>query len=128
MSDIIEKCVRNKVRFPVRGQNSVEDLYDLTTGQLDDLYSALDATKIARTGARLSAKKSNAETILDMQMEAVRYIYETKVAEAQERESAMLNAQELRRWEDRLARKQEQNDDQLSADEIEAKIRELRAK
>lgn len=60
--------------------------------------------------------------------EAVRYIWETKVAEAQERESEMLRVQELRRWEDRLARKQEQGYDEMDIDKIQARIQELKAK
>ena len=45
MSNMFEKAVKGKYRFPYKGQIAVEDLYDLPLGSLDTVFKTLNAEK-----------------------------------------------------------------------------------
>ena len=54
MSNMFEKAVKGKYRFPYKGQIAVEDLYDLPLGSLDTVFKTLNA----------EVKKTDEESLL----------------------------------------------------------------
>ena len=92
MEKLFEIATRKKLRFPFKGQITVEDLWDLKPENLDSIYKTLNAeNKKEQSEESLMAVKKP-ESDLDVQIEIVRYIFTVKMQEftarAQEKERA----------------------------------------
>lgn len=94
---MFEKAARMKLRFPFRGQASVEDLWDLTVFQLDEIYKNLNGQLKAQDGNSLLDEKDDTGNVLQLQVDIVKHIVSVKLAE---REAAEKRAE-------RKARKQQ---------------------
>ena len=82
MEKIFEIATRTKMRFPYKGQISVEDLWDLSVKDLDNIFKTLNAyAKKSQEESLLAAKTKEDETV-SVQIEIVKYIVNTKLAEA----------------------------------------------
>lgn len=93
---LFEFAVRHKMRFPYKGAISVEDLFDLSVQNLDAIFKTLNGQKQKACEESLLATKTKEDEYLDVQIALVKYVFNLKVEEANER---------LR---DRERRKQEQ--------------------
>jgi tryptophanase len=83
MENIFEIATRTKMRFPFKGQISVEDLWDLSVKDLDAIYKTLNAqAKKSQEESLLTTKTKEDETV-SVQIEIVKYIVTTKLAEAE---------------------------------------------
>lgn len=92
---IFEKAVRMKVRFNFHGLATVEDLWDLSLQNLDAIYSNLVAEAQKKNQASLLNAKTEADDLLDLKIELVKYVFTVKSAEKQARvEAAMKIAQQ----------------------------------
>lgn len=81
MSNMFEKAVKGKYRFPYKGQIAVEDLYDLPLGSLDTVFKTLNA-EVKRTDEEsLLQTKSAEDDILATKIEIVKYIFNEKLEE-----------------------------------------------
>lgn len=89
MNDIFEYAVRNKLRFPYKGQISVEDLWDLTPEALDVVFRTLSKQSKQNSEESLMTSKSAEDTVLNMQIEIVKYIFSAKINEAELRKKEM---------------------------------------
>ena len=81
--NIFEFAIRNKFRFPYKGMISVEDLWDLSVRELDSIFKALNTQVKKSQEESLLATKSKEDEVLSIQIEIVKYIVETKLAEAE---------------------------------------------
>lgn len=75
MSDMFEKAVKGKYRFPYKGQIAVEDLYDLSLGSLDTVFKTLNAEVKKTDEESLLQTKSEEDDILATKIEIVKYIF-----------------------------------------------------
>ena len=89
---MFEKATRLKLRFPFRGQIGVEDLWDFGVRQLDEIYKALNGQLKAQEGESLLDEKSDANEVLELQIDIVKHIVAVKLAEAKERENEAARA------------------------------------
>jgi len=78
---IFEKALANRMRFAYRGSITVEDLFDLTPAQLDELYRGL-APRTEGDGL-LSPTAKNADA--DLRRAIVKRVFEIKKAQLDER-------------------------------------------
>ena len=83
MEKMFEFALRNKVRFPYKGMISVEDLYDLSARELDGVFKTLNAQVKKSQEESLLATKTKEDETLSVQIEIVKYIFNTKLAEAE---------------------------------------------
>ena len=81
INDIFVIATRKKYRFPFNGLISVEDLWDLTPSQLDRVFKTLKKDQKASNEESLLETKSVEESELDLKIELVKYVFETKQAE-----------------------------------------------
>lgn len=88
--NIFEMAARLKLRFPYKGQATVEDLFDLKVEELDKVFKALNKEKKQSEEESLLATKSNEDIILDAKIEIVKYIVSMK----QEQKEALARAKE----------------------------------
>jgi hypothetical protein len=122
---MFETAVRTKLRFPFKGMVSVEDLWDLSVENLDTVFKALNSQVKQAKEESLLDKKTQADKVLDMQIEIVKYIVKVKLEE----EAARLQAKEQKEKKQKimaiLSAKQEQDLQNKSIDELTAMLNEI---
>lgn len=83
MEKMFEFALRNKVRFPYKGMITVEDLYDLSVRDLDTIFKTLNAQAKRSQEESLLATKTKEDEALFIQIEIVKYVVATKLADAE---------------------------------------------
>lgn len=125
MEKMFEFALKNKVRFPYKGMISVEDLYDLSVRELDSVFKTLNAQVKKSQEESLLATKTKEDETLSVQIEIVKYIFNTKLAEAE----AAKQSRELKEKKQMLlgliAEKENEELKSKSADELKAMLESL---
>lgn len=125
MEKMFEIAIRNKMRFPFKGLISVEDLWDLNVRELDNIFKTLNAQVKKSQEESLLATKSKEDEILSVQIEIVKYIVDTKLAEAE----AIKQSRELKEKKQKImeliSAKQDEDLHNKSVDELQAMLAEL---
>jgi len=124
MEKLFETASKMKVRFNYRGVITTEDLWDLDVKALDYIYKQLMvAKKESETESLLEEKKTN--PILEVQIEIVKHIFNVKVEERKAAELQAENAAKKQKILAILARKQDAELENKSAEELEELIKDL---
>lgn len=124
MEKLFETASKMKVRFNYRGVITTEDLWDLDVRALDYIYKQLIvAKKESETESLLEEKKTN--PILEVQIEIVKHIFNVKVEERKAAELQAENAAKKQKILSILARKQDAELENKSAEELEELIKGL---
>jgi len=86
MDNLLEKALRMKLRFPLLGSLTCEDLWDVGVEQLDACFQLLSP----KGGAGISLLKPEGykDEKLELQLEILRRVVEVKLAEAQAKTEA----------------------------------------
>ena len=124
MEKKFEFASRNKLRFNYRGLITVEDLWDHNVRELDHIYKGLMSEKKETETDSLIEKQSE-NTILETEIELVKYVFNTKVEEAEAMTKKAENAAKKQKILAILARKQDAELENKSAEELEALIKDL---
>ena len=124
MEKLFETASKMKVRFNYRGVITTEDLWDLDVRALNYIYKQLMvAKKESETESLLEEKKTN--PILEVQIEIVKHIFNVKVEERKAAELQAENAAKKQKILAILARKQDAELENKSAEELEELIKDL---
>ena len=124
MEKLFETASKMKVRFNYRGVITTEDLWDLDVRALDYIYKQLMvAKKESEIESLLEEKKTN--PILEVQIEIVKHIFNVKVEERKAAELQAENAAKKQKILAILARKQDAELENKSAEELEELIKDL---
>lgn len=124
MEKKFEFASRNKLRFNYRGSITVEDLWDLGCRELDHIYKGLMSEKKETETESLITRQTE-NPILETKIELVKYIFNTKVEEAEAMTKKAENAAKKQKILAILARKQDAELENKSAEELEKLIAEL---
>ena len=125
MEKMFEYVIRNKVRFPYKGLISVEDLYDLTTRELDSVFKALNAqVKRSQEESLLATKSKEDETLL-IQIEIVRHIFDTKIAETEAAQQSKEIKEKKQKLMEMIAEKKDEALRNASVEELQAMLDNL---
>lgn len=89
--NIFEYATKNRLRFPYKGSQSVEDLWTLSVEELDKLFKTLNAKAKQMGEESLLDVKNDEETVLEVQIAIVKHIVTVKLAEKAAREKAVEN-------------------------------------
>lgn len=127
MNSIFEFATRNKLRFPYKGSISVEDLWDLSQKQLNEVYKILkkELKLISEEESLISLGKDDPYIELNIKIEVVKHIFNVKKVEAQQREDAVIKAEKKQRILDILAKKQDDSLNNMSEEELIKMLDEL---
>lgn len=127
MNSIFEFATRNKLRFPYKGSISVEDLWDLSQKQLNDVYKILkkELKLVSEEESLMSLGKDDPYIELNIKIEVVKHIFNVKKVEAQQREDAVIKAEKKQRILDILAKKQDDSLNNMSEEELIKMLDEL---
>lgn len=123
-TNIFELATREKYRFPYKGMISVEDLWDLDTPELDRVYKNLNKELKATDEESLIEIKS-VNVTLNTKIEIVKYIFEVKRAEEEQRTNQIHNARQRQHILEILAKKDEEALLNMSEEELLKKLEEL---
>lgn len=122
---MFETAVRNKMRFPYKGQISVEDLWDLDVNALDGVFKTLNSKfKVSQEESLLRTRSKESEELM-VQIEIVKYIVSVKLAEAEARKNAETNRAKRQQILGILADKQESDLKNKSPEELQAMLAAL---
>lgn len=121
--ELFKLAVKEKYRFPFRGNISVEDLFDLTTSQLDVVYKELKS-QVKESSDSLLKEVSTEDKELKNKIEIVKTIFEDKKTEAVQKEQVLAEKQRKERIKELIAQKKDQDLVDKSIEELEAMLGE----
>lgn len=104
---------------------SVEDLWDLPVQQLDTVFKTLNAEKKQSSEESLLNVQTKEDEVLELKIEIVKHIVTTKVAERDERNKANEKKEQKQKLMEVLARKENEELEGKSAEEIKKMLEEL---
>lgn len=125
MSDMFEKAVKGKYRFPYKGQIAVEDLYDLPLGSLDTVFKTLNAEVKKKDEESLLQTKSEEDDILATKIEIVKYIFNEKLEEKKNRQEAAERKEKKQKIMQIIATKQDEALQNASVEDLQKMLDEL---
>ena len=124
-TNIFEAASKNKYRYPYKGMITTEDLWDLTSAQLDIVYKALNKGVSEAQVSSLMHKVTEVDAELLNKIEIVKYIFNAKEAEAEARNNDAAKHAKKQRILDILAQKQEDALQRMPEDELKKMLDEL---
>jgi hypothetical protein len=126
MQDLFEKSSRGKLRFDTeKGKISDEELWDLALDSLDTLAKSVNKELKESTEESFIAKKSTTNTTLELKLEIIKYVISVRLAEKAEAKVRAEKQNRLKFLKDLLERKEIQQLEGSSADDIRKQIEEL---
>ena len=121
--ELFKLAAKEKYRFPFRGNISVEDLFDLTTSQLDVVYKELKS-QVKESSDSLLKEVSKEDKELKNKIKIVKTIFEDKKTEAVQKEQVLAEKQRKERIKELIAQKKDQDLVDKSIEELEAMLGE----
>lgn len=104
------KATRKKMRFPYKGQATVEDLWDLPVTELDKIFKLLNAeAKKAQEESLLETKSEESEK-LAVRIGIIKYIVSVKLEEKKEAELAKERKEQKQKIMEILASKHDEGE------------------
>lgn len=126
INELFIMATRQKFRFPFKGVATVEDLWDLNVRDLDTIFKELNSQKKqAAQEDSLLTIKSKEDAVLDAKIEIVKYIFATKLAEAEQKRIKSEQLEKKHRIAEILADKQDAELRGKSVEELQKMLAEL---
>lgn len=124
-TNIFEVATRGKLRFPFKGMISVEDLWDLSVQNLDSVFKALNSERKQSEEESLLNVQTKEDEVLEIKIEIVKHLVEIKVSEQEERNKAKDKKEQKQKLMAILARKENEELEGKSTEEIKKMIEAL---
>ena len=125
MDNLLVLALKNKYRFNFKGIVSVEDLFDLSLEDLDKIHRDLNRQAKASSEESLLSKKTNSDEVLDNKIEIVKYIFNIKKTEQEERVREASRKVEREKIMAILATKKEESLANKTEEELEEMLKNL---
>lgn len=130
MEKQFEKAMRWGYRYAYRGTITTEDLWRLNLTALNDIYMALlkemkDYGEESLLNTETDARRAEKLDTLKTKRDIVKYIFEVKLEEENQRKQAAENAALKKRLTEILAEKQDAALKDLTEEELIEKIKQL---
>ena len=122
---MFDKASRLRLRFNYKGVISTEDLWDLSLQELDFIYKGLMAQKKALNVDSLLTTPTPADDLLELKLDIVRFVFNTKQDEADSRKAAAEKKAKKQKLLDVLSQKQDSALAEMSIEDIQKAINEL---
>ena len=125
VENIFEYATREALRFPYKGMQSVEDLWQLSVKELDSIYKTLNKQVKQSEEESLLATKSNVDTEREVQIAIVKHIVSVKLAEKEAAEKASVKKAQKQKIMSIIATKQDEALQNSSIDDLKKMLDEL---
>jgi hypothetical protein len=123
--NMFERASREQTRFQYKGWLSVEDLWDLSVQELDQIFKGLNAKlKIAAEESLLGPKERPTEG-LEFEISIVKHIVEVKLAEADLKKQESEKKIKIQKLLGALAAQQDAKLQKMSEEEIKKELEGL---
>lgn len=123
--NIFEIATRSKLRFPYKGQISVEDMWELSLTALDSIYKTLNKQVKAEQEESLLEIKTKEDEALDVQIAIVKHIVSVKQQEAVNRAMEKERKEKKQRIMALMAKKEDEAMEAMSREELQKMLDEL---
>ena len=123
--NIFEYATREALRFPYKGSQSVEDLWQLSVRELDSIYKTLNKQVKQSEEESLLSTKSNVDTELEVQIAIVKHIVSVKLAEKEDAEKASAKKAQKQKIMSIIATKQDEALQNSSIDDLNKMLDDL---
>lgn len=124
-TNMFEQASREKIRFPYRGMCNVEDLWDLTVRELDEIFKFLNAKLKADQEESLLDQMDRVSSELDLQVSVIRRIVDVKLIESAATAQEAARRQKKDRILAILANKQDESLVAMSEEELSGMLEDL---
>jgi len=115
---LFEKAARWKIRFNYKGLCTVEDLWDLGLEELDSIFKSLNSQLQEHKEESLLDKKTQSEEVLELTVNIVKHVFETKHREIKERKNEIVRAGRKQRLLSVIANKQDAKLQDMSIEDL----------
>ena len=122
---MFEVAIREKMRFPFKGVINSEDLWDLSTRDLDSIFKTLNSQLKEIKEESLLQVKTQQDQELDMKIEIIKYIVKVKLEEENLRLQAKDRKEKKQKIMEILANKQDNDLQNKSVEELQNMLNEL---
>lgn len=123
--NLFEIATRQRFRFPFKGVISTEDLWVLPLKELDLIFKTLNAELKQVKEESLLKTKTQQDEELDMRIQIVKYIVQTKLTEEELRMKTKEKKEQKQKLLELLASKEDEDLQNKSKEEIQKMIAEL---
>ena len=123
--NIFEYATREALRFPYKGSQSVEDLWQLSVRELDSIYKTLNKQVKQSEEESLLSTKTSVDTELEVQIAIVKHIVSVKLAEKEAAEKASAKKAQKQRIMSIIATKENEAIQNSSIDDLKKMLDEL---
>ena len=120
-TNLFKVAAKEGYRFQFKGNISVEDLFNLSTTELNTIYKTLNS-ELGENVEDLLGGESSVDKELKNKMEIVKEIFNDKVREQKEKEEALIERQRKERIKEIIAQKKDDNLSSKSIEELEAML------
>ncbi len=124
-NDVFISALKEKYRFPYKGQITAEDLWDLTGTQLDSIYKTLNAEKKTTQEDSLMGHRTAAEQTLLNKIEIVKYVFSAKQEEIEANKQKAANDEKKRRIMEIIASKEDAALGEKSVEDLKKMLADL---
>lgn len=124
-NDVFISALKEKYRFPYKGQITAEDLWDLTGTQLDSIYKTLNAEKKTTQEDSLMGHRTAAEQTLLNKIEIVKYVFSAKQEEIETKKQKAVNDEKKRRIMEIIASKEDAALGEKSVEDLKKMLSDL---
>lgn len=122
---MFEVATRQKLRFPFKGQISVEDLWDLSVENIDSVFKTLNAQLKQVNEESLLQAKTAKDKELDVKIEIIKHIVNVKLEEKETRLQVKENKEKRDKILEILASKQDEDLRVKTPEELRKMLSEL---
>lgn len=122
---MFEKASRMKLRFEFMGQISTEDLWDLSVEVLDELYGKLRMQQKNSNEDSLLKKKSKESEILNLRINLVKHVVETRLNEAEARMASAQIKLQKEKISTIIQKKRDEGLENMSIEELQEEMDKL---
>ena len=116
--NIFEYATREALRFPYKGMQSVEDLWQLSVKELDSIYKTLNKQVKQSEEESLLSTKASVDTELEVQIAIVKHIVSVKLAEKEAAEKASAKKVQKQKIMSIIATNQDEALQNISIDDL----------
>lgn len=122
---MFEKAARLKLRFPFKGQVSVEDLWDLSLNSLDTIYKALRKEQKDTDEESLLGAETQSNKVLALKVDIVKHVVGVMRAEADARKTNADRLVQKRKIAELISEKEDESLRNLPVDELKSMLNNL---
>jgi len=127
IKNIFKYAAKHALRFPYKGQASVEDLFNLNTEELNAIYKALKKQQKTDAGESLIEDKTAQDTQLEIKIAIVTEIFNDKQAAADRAKKSAIRKAQTQKILDIMSQKQNEALNNMSVEELQAQLDALNA-